>query len=375
MDLGYILVEVVSDENDTAVDLKYVDANAKALSMTGAELVGRTTRELSPNYEPHWFETFGRVARTGVGERHEFSAAPLGAWYDFYVFKVGEPDTRRVVALYQDVTQRKQAELAVREREAQLRLAHDELEARVRQRTEQLAQTNVALEGELRERRAAEAQIKELFARLVTVQEEERRRIALDIHDQLGQQMTALRLHLEALQRRCAHDPSLSEPVNGAKLFADELDQSIDFLTWQLRPTALDHLGLSDALDHLVASWSERFRIPADYKLRGVRTRRFRLDIATNLYRLAQEALHNISKHARAARVLVSLEHHDADSVLVIADDGRGFDLAEVRSRGPAGGLGLVSMRERAALTGSELQIESHAGGTTVRVTIPAPGR
>ena len=86
MDEGYILVDVIFDEDDKPVDLLYREANPAAVRMTGAELVGRRTRELAPDIEPYWFETFGRVAKTGVGERHEFQFAPLDAWYDFYVF-------------------------------------------------------------------------------------------------------------------------------------------------------------------------------------------------------------------------------------------------------------------------------------------------
>jgi len=372
MDLGYFLVEVIEDEQGTAVDLKYLEANAKAVTMTGTDLVGRTTRELSPDFEPHWFETFGRVARTGVGERHQLTAAPLGAWYDFYVFKVGEPDARQLVALYQDITQRKQAEAALRASEEHLRQAHDELESRVLHRTVDLAQSNAALEAELLERRAAEEQIKALFARLVSTQEAERRRIALDIHNQLGQQMTALRLNLEVLHLRCDAQSGLADLIVGAGLLAGELDQRVDFLTWQLRPVVLDDLGLEDALEQLITGWSERCRLSAGFEVVGVRPQRFNTDVETNLYHLAEEALHNVYKHAGATRVDVRLEHGDRDSVLVIGDNGCGFDLAEAQRRAAPKGLGLVNMRERAALAGAQLQIESTNQGTVVRAIVRA---
>ncbi|MDZ8263172.1 PAS domain S-box protein [Nostoc sp. ChiQUE01b] len=110
MDEGYILVDAIFDENDQPIDLLYLEANPAAVKMTGTELVGRRTLEIDPNFESRWFETFGRVAKTGIGERHEFYTAPLDVWYNFYVFKVGEPNQTRVAAVYQDVTDRKQAE-------------------------------------------------------------------------------------------------------------------------------------------------------------------------------------------------------------------------------------------------------------------------
>ncbi len=375
MDQGYILVEVLVDERGSAVDLLYVEANSAAVRMTGTELVGRRTRELSPDFEAHWFETFGRVARTGVSERHELTASPLDAWYDIYMFKVGAVETRRVAAVYQDVTIRKRAEAALRDREEQLRQAHDELESRVRERTAELALSNTALQAELLERRAAEQQIKALFKQLVSIQEDERRRIARDIHDQLGQQMTALRLQLEVLLSRTAEaQPALAGRVGKARELAQELDQSIDFLTWELTPTVLDDLGLVNALGQLVSTWSHRFRIAAHYQPPDLDGIRFSSDVETNLYRLAQEALHNAYKHAGASRVSVVLEQRDGHARLLIEDDGRGFDPAEVRREAPARGLGLVSMRERAALMGGELQIESAAGrGTIVQVRVPLP--
>lgn len=372
MDQGYILVDVIVDAHEVAVDLLYVDANAAAIKMTGTELVGRRTRELSSDFGPQWFETFGRVAKTGVRERHEFTAGQPGVWYEFYAFKVGTADTRRVAAVFFDITTRKRADATLRESEEQLRRAHDELETRVQQRTAELAHSNAALEGELRERRAAEQQISALLGQLVTIQEEERRRIARDIHDQLGQQMTALRMNLEALQLRAFPQPALAGPIGTACKLAAALDQSIDSLAWQLRPAVLEHLGLADALGHFVSGWSQRFHIAADYDAAIVTGPRLSIGVETNLYRVAQEALHNIYKHAGASRVTVRFEQRDGGALLVIEDDGRGFDLADARRRAGARGLGLINMRERAALVAGVLEIESAVGrGTVVRVRVP----
>src|SRR5215471_12890604 len=110
MDEGFVLCDIIFDDDDHPVDIRYVDANPAAVRMMGVELVGKTTRELDLNFEPHWFEIFGRVAKTGVGERHELTATPLSAVYNVYVFTTGAPDQRRIAAIYQDVTDRKRAD-------------------------------------------------------------------------------------------------------------------------------------------------------------------------------------------------------------------------------------------------------------------------
>jgi signal transduction histidine kinase len=263
------------------------------------------------------------------------------------------------------------AEEALRQSEERLRRLNDALEERIRERTSELAGANASLQIEVRERRAAENEIKALFTRLVSAQEDERRRIARDVHDQLGQQMTAVRINLEALQQRTDLDAPCAESVERTMWLAEELDRSIDFLTWELRPAALDHLGLPAALTHLVDGWSERFHVRADCDTVGIDGVRLRSDVEANLYRLAQEALHNVYKHACATHVSVLLERRDDQIVLVVEDNGRGFAIDDVWPDVVAS-LGLVSMRERAALVGGELTIESTPEfGTTITVRVP----
>lgn len=233
--------------------------------------------------------------------------------------------------------------------EEELRRAHASLEQRVRERT---------------------SQIEALFKRLVSAQEEERRRIARDIHDQLGQQMTALRMNLEALRAAAEPDPALLQQTQRAQHLAEELDRSIDFLTWELRPMALDHLGLPAALQNLVHGWSERFGVAAEVVTHGTDGLRLGEDTEANLYRIAQEALHNIVKHARATHVAVLIERRHGQVLLVIEDNGDGFDPPDGGEGGS--GMGLVSMRERAMLAGATLDIDSAPGrGTTVFVRMP----
>lgn len=253
--------------------------------------------------------------------------------------------------------ERARAEAARRDSEERLRRLNEELEQRVRART---------------------AEINALFKRLVHAQEDERRRIARDVHDQLGQQITALRMQLE-LVRDSRSDGGQAKLLARAERLATELDESVDFLTWQLRPAALDQLGLSAALQHMVRGWSERFGINAEYDVFGLDGARFAPDAEANLYRLAQEALHNIVKHARPEHVGVVLERRDGRLLLTVEDDGIGFEVPNVEASERAASqndgtrsMGLVNMRERAALVGGDLVIDSAPGrGTTVVVRVP----
>ena len=216
---------------------------------------------------------------------------------------------------------------------------------------------------------AAQADIDTLVARLATVREEERRRIARDIHDQAGQQVTALRMSLESLASQSVADPTLLAHVARAQRLAGELDETVDFLVWELRPVALDRLGLAPALDSLVSRWSVRFRIAATFESAGTEELRFPESVETNIYRLIQEALHNVFKHARAKRVSVFFGRLGDHALVIVEDDGSGFTPSAAVT---SSGLGLEGMRERARLIGAELQIESAPGeGTSVLVRVP----
>jgi len=276
------------------------------------------------------------------------------------------------IGLVQETAERTWAAVERARAEAALTQANDALEQRVLDRTAQLAAANAALEREVRKHRLAEQQIKALFRRLISTQEKERRRIARDIHDQVGQQMTALRLRLEALRARADGDATMGAQVEGAQRLAEELDQSIDFLTSQLRPSTLENLGLAVSLRDLVHGWTKRFGIPAEFET-SAPDMRLADDVETNLYRIAQEALHNVVKHAQARNVSVLLSRRDSHAMLVIEDDGRGFETGAAAPQS-ANGFGLVSMRERATLVGGELEIDSTPGaGTSIFVRVPLP--
>ncbi|MEO8436758.1 MAG: PAS domain S-box protein [Pyrinomonadaceae bacterium] len=280
---------------------------------------------------------------------------------------------QRFVGITQNITERKQAEEALRLSRAELQRSNDELERRVGERTAALTETNAVLQEEVKERLRIEAERVELLRRLIFAQEDERRRIAREMHDQFGQGLSVLTLKLAALKRESGHQANLREQLEILEAVAKQLDADVDFLVWELRPTVLDDLGLPAALEAHVQNWSTHFGIPAEFHVSGLTQERLPSEIETVLYRITQEALNNIAKYALARKVDIILEHRDRHVSLIIEDDGVGFDCAQAFAPND-NGLGLIGMRERAALVGGTLEIESQPDeGATVFIRIQVP--
>jgi len=210
---------------------------------------------------------------------------------------------------------------------------------------------------------------KEVLQKLVGAQEDERKRIARDLHDELGQKLTALRFKLEAVRKIC-EETEVCGKIDELQVIAQHIDADVDFLAWELRPAALDDLGLYAALTNYVNEWSRHSGVTAEFHVVGMKNKRLLSEVETNLYRITQEALNNTHKHARAKRVNVMLEKREHSIVLIIEDDGKGFNPEDKINRSK--GLGLVGIKERAALVGGTTEVESATGeGTTIFVRIP----
>jgi PAS domain S-box-containing protein len=330
-------------------------------------------RLLHPDDRQRAQEVNERVARGGQTYEGEFRLRHKNGDY-LHVLSRGFPVRRepggtvvRIVGTHFDLTERKQGEEA-------LRRAHEELEQRVLERTAELAHANASLRAEISERERAERARVELLARLVFAQEDERRRIAREMHDQFGEQLTALGHGIGLLKDACHAEEGLRDQVAALAAIAQQLDRDVDHLVWELRPTALDDLGLRAALTNYVQDWSRRVSIPAQLHTSGLMDDRLPSEIETTLFRIAQEALTNIAKHSHAKNVEVILERRGDAVLLIIEDDGVGFDSSDADAGGQ--GFGLIGMHERAALVGATLQIESAVGkGTTIflRTSASAP--
>jgi two-component system, chemotaxis family, CheB/CheR fusion protein len=246
--------------------------------------------------------------------------------------------------------------------------ARNDLESKVEERTLDLQKLTQSLRGEVAERKQAEEARTKLLGQIVSAQENERRRLARDLHDHLGQQLTALRLKLETVKSEVGKRSKAQSEIDELLKIANQIDSDIDFLAWELRPVALDDLGLAEAQRVYVNQWSEHFNISAEFHSVGLEIRPSR-EIENQLYRISQEALNNVAKHARASRVDIILERQENHVILIVEDNGVGFSVTEAPTEET---LGISGMRERAALLGGDLEIESDANkGTTLFVKIP----
>ncbi|HEY1212198.1 MAG TPA: PAS domain S-box protein, partial [Bryobacteraceae bacterium] len=635
MDEGFCVIEILFDQEGQPYDFRFLETNPAFEKQLGiAQAAGKTVRELVPDLEPWWFETYGRVALTGEPVRLENQVRSIGRWFDVYAFRLGPETSRRLAVLFDNITERVQAEERLRESDERFRAifnqvtvgvgltdltgkfvlvnqkycdivgytreellsmrmqdltypddlaqnlelfqrlaetgtpfqiekryvrkggsvvwanisvaairdasgkpvygvavvlevtdrkraeeelvkAHDELERRVVERTEQLMAANEALRVEVEERKRTEEELRrseaylaegqrlshtgsfcwtiatgevywsqetyriygfepgevqpsadlffealypddrsyvertlaqgikeksdyemnfrivggdgqvryfqsighpvlnqsgdvievigtvmdvterrlaekelqketeernrlaqertKLLRQLTLTQEEERRRISREMHDQLGQQLSALTLKLAALKESYGAQGELREQLHTLEGMVKHLDADVDLLIRELRPIALDELGLRAALFNYVNNWSKHFGVHAELHVSGMEQDRLPSETETALYRVTQEALTNVAKHAHARNVGILLERRPDHISLIIEDDGTGFDgenAFSFRERG----LGLIGMRERVVLVGGTLDVESRPGaGVTVVVRIPAP--
>ena len=318
------------------VDFIFLNVNKAFGDLTGlVDVIGKKASEAIPGIrqaDPEFLAMCGRVALTGIPERAECYVESLKMWFSISVYS---PLKEYFVAIFDVITERKMAEAALRASEAALR--------------------------------QSEESYRNLARQLLTAQEAERKRLARELHDDLSQRLAGLAMDAEMLGQQMPPQGAGAVELKDMKDKLVTLSIDVHSLSRQLHPSILDDLGLPDAIASECARFRRQDSMAIDFRAENI-TKEIPPDVAVCLYRIVQEGLRNISKHAQATEVTISLVGRNDSLILTIVDNGRGFDPGQKR---PVG-LGLDSMQERAHLIGADFWVESQPGqGTVIEVLAP----
>ncbi len=220
----------------------------------------------------------------------------------------------------------------------------------------------------------AKKDLEQLSARLLEIQEDERRRIARELHDEIGQTLTALRIEISRAQAASkTGSPAVRDRLEEARSLAEKTVETVRNISLLLRPSLLDDLGLAAALQWQAEDFSRRSGILCSYSEEGLEDA-LPDAVRTCVYRVVQEALNNCGKHSAATQVRLSVRQSAQALAVEIEDNGRGFAYDQKGNAGEASGLGIVGMRERVSMLGGALKLTSTVGrGTRVSLSLPLP--
>jgi signal transduction histidine kinase/DNA-binding NarL/FixJ family response regulator len=349
-------------------DLRIRQVNPIARPSFGpiADLVGRDYCDLlrqlrDPEYAAEVARIFRRTLATGESYQVTEQSRPRGAgsageYYDWRVDRIPLPEGGHgVVCYFRNASVEVQARAALQE-------ARDHLESRVHERTEELEKAYKSL--------------RVLSMRMMQMQDEDRRRIARDLHDSAGQLLAALGMELASLNRRAAGlSPELAEDVNSSLQLVQQLTQEIRTASYLLHPPLLDDAGLSGALRWYVAGLSKRSGIAITLELDEALGRLPR-DLEAAVFHIVQESLTNIHRHSGSKTAMLRIARTDRRLLLDIEDEGSGIPadiLREIQTQGS--GVGIAGMRERVLHFNGDIRITSVNTGTRIAVTFPVePG-
>jgi len=260
---------------------------------------------------------------------------------------------------------------------SELRKAHNESELLVQQRTQDLCKAVAALQAEVSERKQAENAVRQLSGRLLRSQDEERRRIARDLHDSTGQKVAALAIDLAALDDEAAKlQPRARKALSECLTLSEQIASEVRTLSYLLHPPLLDEMGLAPAIRWYADGVAQRGSLQMDLEMPHTVDRLPR-ETETALFRVVQESLTNILLHSGSKKARISITQDSQEITLEVSDEGRGIPpgiLNHSNSGTRRPGVGIVSMRERMKQLGGRLEVDSDQGGTVVRAVVSLGG-
>jgi len=307
-----------------------------------------------------------------IDETPYTSPTGVGGYYE-YIFRPvfgRDGQVELVAGSTRDITRRKTMEEDLRQSEERYRILADSLEQQVRTRTAELEERSA-------DNLAQSTHLQALSGRLMELQDEERRRIARELHDSAGQVIAALSMNLGRLVDELrVKDPSLLALAIEGQAYAQELDKEVRTTAYLLHPPLLDEIGLSAALDWYVDGLKQRAGLKVTLNLQRDLERPSR-EMELAIFRVVQECLSNIHRHSGSSSARIRIARESGKVIVEVSDEGRGMDpdkLAKLRAR--SAGLGLRGIRERVRPFNGDVEIESQVDqGTSVRITFPIAER
>ncbi|MBW2681366.1 MAG: PAS domain-containing protein [Deltaproteobacteria bacterium] len=344
-------------------------AACESVNQTRDQILGRCCYEIWPRRsDPCPDCPLKKAMKTGQPEEIEKYTPDGRAWFiRGYPVHGATGKIVGAIELTLDITKGKQAEKA-------LRNAHDKLERRVEERTAELVKANKKLKRQIQERKHAENLVLNLSQLLMQAQEQERQMISCELHDSIAQNLSTLKIGCELI---FDDQPAISHELK-MKMgkYSDLIDQtiaSVRNLAYDLRPPVLDEMGLVRALETYCEEFSENNGLKVEFQSAGIHKLTFDSNTEIHLYRLVQEGLNNIRKHAHATRATIKMVGASPNIILRIQDDGKGFDVKACQLKSDKEKrMGLQSMRERVKLLQGRMTIQSRPmKGTRIVITYP----
>jgi PAS domain S-box-containing protein len=358
-------------------------AMAQRIGVKAEECIGLRCYEVVHGLsEPPEFCPHSRTLKDGRQHIEEVHEDRLGG--DFVVSTTPLHDDQGEmigsVHVAHDITQRKRAEEALRQRTLELQQLTETLEQQVQERTEELEVANEALRNEIDECQAVEIELKKsqsdlrhLSVEILNAQEKERKMVAQEIHDSIGSSLAAIKFKVETTLTEVSGSPKTTTAMTSLIPIVQGAIDETRRIQMNLRPSILDDLGILATIRWFCRQFESTY---SDIRIRqSIKIEEHEVpdSLKTVIFRVLQEGLNNVAKHSKAKVVLLFLRKTGHVIKLVIRDYGQGFDLSKVQSPdGPTHGLGLKSMRERTELSGGSFAIESREGkGTIMRASWP----
>lgn len=331
---GFAYCQITVDENNQPIDFIYLNVNDAFEKITGLrrkDVIGIKVSQVIPRTlesHPELLSIYGKVALTGEPTSFDIQFKPLSMWLSI---SVNSPKRGYFVATFVDITERKIIENKLRHSEAQFRL---------------------------------------FSQKIIKAQEDERARIARELHDQLAQELVVLRREALSLIEKLKGPASHNEGT-GIISLVDNISDKVRKMSVELRPKMLDELGLIRALQWYLQDFEHRAGVHClfNYGCGDIQEDTVNREVATAAYRIFQEAMLNIRKHSKADSVIVDIYGQNGKLIIVVTDNGIGFDNHNLKDRSS---LGILGMKERASIVGGSMQIKGNKGhGTKITISLP----